>query len=161
MLSFIQKLYSGLLKLETGLLLSLLLSLILISVAQIVLRNIFDSGLLWAESYVRISVLWIALLGAMIGSRKHEHLAIDIFIHKLSEKNRRHFTRITHFFSAIICFILSYHSSLFIKSEYENGEMAFAVIPNWSCEIIIPITFFVIAARYLIKAIFNLAEDAL
>lgn len=157
---FIRKLYQGLLKVETGLLIALVLSLILVAVIQIILRNFFDAGLFWAESYIRISVLWIALLGAMMGSRNHEHLAIDVFIHKFSPENQALIERITHLFSAIVCFILAYHSSLFIYSEYQEGTIAFAAIPNWACESIIPITFFVIAGRYLLSALFNIAHDS-
>lgn len=158
MMPLIHKLYQGLLKIETGLLITLLLSLILIAVVQIIMRNVFDSGLFWAESYIRISVLWMALLGAMIGSRHHEHLAIDVFIHKLNEKHRAIIERITHSFSGVLCFIITYHSGLFVQSEYQDGGIAFAGIPNWACELIIPITFFVIGGRYLIAAIFNLVQ---
>ncbi len=157
-MSLIHKVYQGLLKIETGLLIALLLSLISIAVVQIIMRNLFDSGLFWAESYIRISVLWMALLGAMIGSRNHEHLAIDVFIHKLSTKNRIFIARITHSFSGVLCFVIAYHSSLFVQSEYHDGGIAFSGIPNWLCESIIPLTFFVIGGRYLIAAIFNLSQ---
>jgi TRAP-type C4-dicarboxylate transport system permease small subunit len=159
MMAFFYKVHQGLLKIETGLLIGLLISLILLAIGQIILRNGFDSGLFWAESYIRISVLWMVLLGAMIGSRKQEHLAIDVFIHKLSEKNRRLITCFNQLLTAVFCFIIAYHSSLFVQSEYRDGGLAFSSIPNWLCELIIPLTFFVIACRYFIGMLFNLTQD--
>lgn len=158
LIHWIHKLYKLLLKIESGLLTALLLSTILIAVGQIVLRNLFDIGLFWAESYIRISVLWVVLLGAMVAARNNEHIAIDFFVHKMNEKIRLITQRITNFFSAVLCFVIAYHSLVFIQSEYEDGSIAFGVIPNWFCESIIPFTFVIIAMRYLVAAIFNVRE---
>ena len=157
---WIYKLYKLLLKIETGLLTALLLSTILIAVAQIVLRNLFDYGLFWAESYIRLSVLWVVLLGAMIASRNNEHISIDFFVHKMNEKIRLIVQRFTDLFSAMLCFVIAYHSYVFIQSEYQDGGMAFGNIPNWFCEAIIPFTFVIIACRYLVSAIFNVRQVA-
>lgn len=159
LIHWIHKFYKLLLKLETGLLIALLLSMILIAVVQIVMRNIFDSGLFWAEAYVRISVLWVALLGAMIGSRSGKHVAIDFLVLKMNEKYRLLVRRFTDFFTAVLCFLIAYHSSIFIQSEYRDAGLAFAKIPNWFCELIIPMTFAVIACRYLVAALFNLRQQ--
>lgn len=155
---WIHKLYKLLLKIETGLLTALLLSTILIAVAQIILRNLFDIGLFWAESYIRISVLWVVLLGAMIAARNNEHISIDFFVHKMNARVRLIVQRFTDLFSAVLCFIIAYHSVIFIQSEYESGGIAFGTIPNWFCESIIPFTFVVIAIRYLVSAIFNVRQ---
>ena len=155
---WIHQLYKLLLKIESGLLTALLLSTILIAVAQIVLRNLFDYGLFWAESYIRISVLWVVLLGAMIAARNNEHISIDFFVDKMTKKIRLMTQRFTDLFSAVLCFVIAYHSSVFIQSEYETGEIAFGTIPNWFCESIIPFTFVIIASRYLVSAIFNVRQ---
>ena len=56
----------------------LLTSMIGIAAFQVVLRNFFDSGLYWGDSAVRVMVLWVAMLGAMVASRKDEHIRIDL-----------------------------------------------------------------------------------
>jgi TRAP-type C4-dicarboxylate transport system permease small subunit len=101
LIHWIHKLYNLLLKIESALLITLLLSTILIAVAQIILRNLFDIGLFWAESYIRISVLWVVLLGATIASRNNEHIAIDFFVHKMTKKIRIITQRITNLFNTI------------------------------------------------------------
>ncbi|MEM9621755.1 MAG: TRAP transporter small permease subunit [Pseudomonadota bacterium] len=61
------------------LLLALLLSgMIGMAAAQVILRNLFDSGILWGDSAVRVLVLWVAMIGAMVASRQDEHIRIDI-----------------------------------------------------------------------------------
>ena len=64
-------------RVEDALLASLLGALLLLSVAQIALRLLFDSGLDWAEPVSRAGVLWLALLGALGATRTGKHIAID------------------------------------------------------------------------------------
>ena len=149
-----KKIHALLLKLETYLLSTLLISTILIAVGQIILRNLLDIGLFWAESTLRVSVLWVVLLGAMLASRENEHIAIDFFVHKMNAKTKRFIKKLTDLFSALLCFIMAYYSVIFVQSEYQEGSLAFAFIPNWFCEAIIPFTFFIIAIRYLTSALF-------
>ena len=77
----IEKIYSPLVdflhRLENIALISALISMLGIAVLQIFLRNFFDSGFLWAESFLRILVLWVAMLGAMVATREKNHISID------------------------------------------------------------------------------------
>jgi len=148
------KFYRALLKTETGLLVLLLLSLIVIAVVQIFMRNVLDSGFFWAESFIRIAVLWIALVGAMIGSRNGQHIAIDALVRHLSATTQLFMQRLTDAFTAFICFIMAYYSYQFVRLEFEGGGLAFSMVPNWLCEAIIPFALLIIASRYLIAAIF-------
>lgn len=65
-------------RVEDGCLLAIIAFMLIMSLLQIVLRNGFDSGLVWAETALRVSVLWAAMLGALRGSRHGGHIAIDI-----------------------------------------------------------------------------------
>jgi TRAP-type C4-dicarboxylate transport system permease small subunit len=156
----IYKIYRFLLKVETGVLVTLLLSMIIMAVVQIFMRNVFTSGILWADSFVRIAVLWMALVGAMVASRSGKHIAIDVFIRTLNKKLQHIVKRITDGFTAIVCLLVMYYSFEFVKYEYEDGGLAFANIPNWLCESIIPFAFMIIGLRYLFSALFNLRHTA-
>lgn len=159
--STIGKLHQALLKTETGILITILLAMVLITVVQIVLRNVFEFGIIWVESFVRITVLWLAMVGAMIASRNRQHIAIDAFIINASEANKNICRRITDAFTALVCFIASYYSFKFVIYEYDDGGVAFASVPNWVCEAIIPFAFLIIASRYLLMMAFGQpqAED--
>ncbi len=143
------RIYNVLLATETFLLLFFLLAAILLASSQIFLRNFFDSGIFWADSALRILVLWIGMIGAMFASRKKKHIRIDILSHYLPPKLQHNIWRITELITAIVCGIVAYYSIQFIQYEYEDGLIAFANVPVWLCETIIPVAFIVMALRYM------------
>jgi len=149
----LSKLHRLLLKTETLLLGALLLSLIVIAVAQVLLRNFFGGGLLWAEAYTRISVLWIALIGAMIAARRRNHIAIDALANRLPASWKQPLQRIADGLTGLICLAATWFSLDFVIQEQAYGDNAFAAIPTWLCEAIIPFAFAIIAVRYVIAAL--------
>lgn len=146
------RLYNFLLATETFFLLFFLLTAVLLASTQILLRNFFDSGIAWADSALRMLVLWIGMIGAMFASRNKKHIRIDVLSHYLPHKLRDEIWRITEIITAIVCGIVAYYSIEFIKYEYEDGMIAFANVPVWLCETIIPIAFIVMSLRYFIYA---------
>ena len=158
--AMIYKVYKLLLKVETGMLVTLLFTMIGVAVIQIIMRNFFSSGIIWADSFVRISVLWMALIGAMVASRSGKHIAIDLVLQMCNKKTLTVIKRITDMFTALVCFIVMYYSFKFVMVEYEDGGMAFESVPNWLCESIIPFAFLIIGLRYFFSAVFNLRHSA-
>lgn len=149
---FVLRIYNALLATETFLLLFFLASAILIACSQIILRNIFDMGIVWADSALRIMVLWIGMIGAMFASRNKKHIRIDVLSHYLPVNFRNNVWRVTEILTAIVCGIVAYYSIKFIQYEYVDGSIAFANVPVWLCETIIPFAFTIMALRYLIYA---------
>lgn len=147
--------YNALLATETFLLLFFLFAAILLASSQIILRNFFDTGIFWADSALRVLVLWIGMIGAMFASRNKKHIRIDILSHYLPENIRNNIWRVTEFISAIVCGIVAYYSIEFIKYEYEDAQIAFANVPVWLCESIIPIAFIVMGLRYFFYSILH------
>lgn len=148
----LSKLHRVLLKTESLILVALLLSMILIAVVQILMRNFFGGGLLWADGYTRTCVLWVALMGAMIASRHHDHIAIEVLLQYLPRRKKGLAKRISYFLTGLVCFIAAWFSADFVLQEYSYGGKAFAEIPSWWCETIIPFAFAVIALRYCVAA---------
>ena len=91
----LRRLHRGLLRLEDGLLVSLLVLMVLLATGQILLRNLFDAGLSWGDPSLRLMVLWLALLGAMAATRDDNHIRIDLLSRYLPGHWRRH-SRIDH-----------------------------------------------------------------
>ncbi len=143
--------------LESALLYLLVVLLLGLSVYQIVLRNVFESGLYWADPLLRVVVLWLALVGAMIASREGGHIKIDVLSHYLGERAQEISIAMTGFFSAVVCFIAAYYGVLFVADEREYGMMAFANVPAWVCEAIIPLGLAVIGLRFVFEAFAGLS----
>ena len=140
-------------RLEDTLLVSALVSMLVMAVVQICLRNFFDAGLLWAESFLRILVLCIAMLGAMVATRESNHISIDALTRYLGTTLKAIVQFVIALFSAVVCSIVAYYAYEFVQFEYEDGTVAFADVPTWICQSIIPVGFSVMALRFLTTGI--------
>ena len=143
-------------RVEDAVLVGLLLLMIGMSVTQIFLRNLFEAGIVWSDVMVRILVLWVGLIGAMVASRQDNHITIDILDRYLPERGKVYANFVVKLFTALICTIAAYYSLLFVQMEFADGGMAFAQVPSWLCEAIIPFAFTVIALRYFLLSFVNL-----
>ena len=55
---------------------------------------------------------------------------------------------------------MSYHAVHLVLLEKSAGGHAFASVPTWTCEIIIPIGFAVMTLRFLLAALLRLTGKA-
>ena len=156
--SFVERAQMILYRVEDSILVGLLLLMITMAVLQIFLRNLFQTGIVWSDVLVRILVLWVGLLGAMVASRQGNHINIDILDRFLPERAKVVVSFVVEVFTAFICTIVAYYSLQFVQMEFADGGMAFAKVPVWLCEAIIPFAFVVIAIRYVLLSIINLKK---
>jgi TRAP-type C4-dicarboxylate transport system permease small subunit len=154
-IALLQKVRSILLRIEDGFLVALLVAILAMAVVQIFLRNVLDSGIIWGDILVRILVLWIGMTGAVIGSRTGEHINVDIVTRYLPEAARPVVRSAIAILTAAVCSVASYYSFKFVAAEAAFGGTAFADVPVWICQAIIPLGFAVIALRYLLLGIQN------
>jgi TRAP-type C4-dicarboxylate transport system permease small subunit len=153
--SFLERSQKIVEQVEDSILVGLLLLMIVMAVLQILLRDLFAKGIVWSDILVRILVLWVGLVGAMVASRQGRHINIDIMDRYLSERAKIVAKFVVGFFTAMICFIAAYYSLRFVQMEFSVGGKAFAKIPSWLCESIMPLAFMVMAVRYLLLSINN------
>ena len=130
-------------------------SILIIAVIQIILRNIFDSGLIWGDSLLSILVLWLGLAGSIVASRQGKHINIDVLSQYVPEKFRIYIKKTGSIFAAVVCLLISYYSFIFVSSEFDFNEYAFAQIPVWITESIIPFSFSIMGLRYFLQSIFS------
>jgi TRAP-type C4-dicarboxylate transport system permease small subunit len=135
-------------RLEDGLLVLMLTTMILLAVFQVVSRNLFAEGAVWIDPLLRILVLWVGLSGAVVATRSNRHIRIDIFTRYLSPAIRPYVNRMVYLFTICLCLLISWHAARFVYSEYEYGTVAFAGVPAWVTALIIPVSFALIAIRY-------------
>lgn len=135
---------------EDGVMITLVTIMILVAGAQIILRNLFDTGFGWSEPLLRIMVLWVGLVGAMAATRERRHITIDVLSRYLPMRGKQLSSIVTDLFSAIVCGLLAWHSSVFVYHEYLDGSEAFAGVPAWACEAIMPFGFAVMALRFFL-----------
>ena len=136
-------------KLEDGFLVLLLAAMVIMAVAQIVYRNVFDAGIVWADPLLRVMVLWVALAGAVIATRTDNHIRIDYFTRYFSDQVCRCIQRFVYSVCMAVCVLISYHAARFVYMEYTYHTIAFDGIPAWLTAVIIPLAFGLMALRYL------------
>ena len=156
--SYFKQVQAFLYRVENGILVVLLLSMLAMAVLQILTRNLFGTGIVWGDILVRILVLWVSLAGAMVASRRGNHINIDILSRYLPERAGSIVKSAVEFFTAAVCSVSAFYTLRFVKIEFEEGGMAFAQMPIWVCEAIIPIAFIVIAFRYFILSIITFSK---
>ena len=144
--------------LEDGLLVGLFALLVGVTVTQILLRNLLGGGIVWGEILVRILVLWIGLVGAMVASRKGKHISIDLVNRYLPAQAKEIVAALVELFTALVCALAAFYSVRFVLAEVSDGGLAFAQVPVWVCESVIPVAFTVIALRHFWSFLINLGN---
>jgi len=140
-------------RLEDGLLILALVSMIIMAVLQILLRIVFHTGVVWGDEFVRVLVLWLGLLGAVSASRNDSHIRIDLVSRYLPERLKAGAGEAMQLATALICGVAAWYGGRFVLMEFEYQGRAFAAVPAWVCELIIPLGFAVIALRYIMLSL--------
>jgi TRAP-type C4-dicarboxylate transport system permease small subunit len=83
--------------------------------------------------------------------RENKHITIDILSRWISGAGSRIIHSISHFISAVICGLLTWAGIKFIMFEAQMGSTAFAGLPVWIPELIIPVTFGLMTLRYALQ----------
>ena len=138
-------------RIEDLLLVILLSGLILLGASQILLRNVFSIGLVWADGLMRLIVLWLALLGAIAASRDRKHIAIDVTDRILPPQLRVAAAVVRNLFAAVVCALLAWYSWSFVRDSREFGDVLLGNLPAWWFQAILPVGFALISYRYLLR----------
>ena len=149
---------------ESTILVFSIITMILMGALQVVLRNIFNTGIEWADMFVRSLVLWTGFIGASLATRRGHHINIDVMSKLItSEKITRIRKRIVDIISLVLVFFLLKASIEFLIAERENEMKAFLGIPTWIIFLIVPIAFSIMFLRLIIISVMNkeIEEDHL
>lgn len=138
---------------EDSLLVLILLTLVTLAFSQIVMRNFFGTGTIWLDPLLRVLVLWVGMLGALVATRQNKQIKIDVLSRILPAGPKIVSRIITRSFAAIVSAIIAWHSYRFLIDEWNSGVTAFASVPAWIPESIIPFGFTVIALRYSLQVL--------
>lgn len=137
----------------------LLAAMVTLAGTQIILRNLWESGIAWGDPVLRVLVLWVGMLGAMIASRSNQHIRIDVLSHYLSPTWQRYSNVLTNLFSAVISSLLAWHSGRFVIFEWQDGAELFPGVPVWIAEAILPLGFTVIAMRFAALSVHSIKSS--
>jgi C4-dicarboxylate transporter DctQ subunit len=145
-------------RLEKYLVAAMLSVMILLAFLQILLRNVFSTGISWGDPLVRYLVLWVGFIGASLATKEGKHITIEIFSRWSSGHSRQYLKAFSYLVSAFVCGLLTFAGWTFVQNEAQMGASTFLKIPAWIAQIIIPVTFALITLRFVFSFFAALAN---
>jgi TRAP-type C4-dicarboxylate transport system permease small subunit len=133
---------------EDALLVLILAAMVILSATQIILRNLFDGAILWADPMLRVGVLWVGMIGAMVATRSDKQISVDALSRFLPTLWKARVRVITDLFTAVVSAVVAWSALRLVLDDRAAGGTAIAFVPVWACEAILPVAFGVIALRY-------------
>jgi len=136
-------------RIENAILVALVAALVAIAGAQILLRNLFGGGFIWADPLMRVLVLWVGLAGALVAAQHDNHIAINVVARLLPPHLKYWIRVVVDLVTTFVCAILAWVGGALVIAEFHGGARAFGDVPVWICQLVIPLAFGGIAVRYL------------
>lgn len=152
----------GLGLLETWSIVVLVAFLLGFAMLQVILRNVFATGIVWADTLTRHLVLWIGFLGACLATKEKKHISIDLLPRLFPARGSLAVGTLISTFNCTVCAALLYASVDFVEVERAGGSMAFSGIPLWPFESIFPLAFAVMTVRFgrdLVRSMLDLVRS--
>ena len=133
---------------ERALLVLLLSGLIGLGFLQMLLRNLFASGLFWADEVLRHVVVWLGMLGASLATREQKHLNFDVLTRWLPPWCQLWCTLLTNLIAVLVCMLLYAAAWRFIQDERAAGTRLAFGVAAWVGQYIFPFGFLTMALRF-------------
>lgn len=94
-------------KIEAGIIAFFVSTMVLLAFLQVVLRNVFSFGFLWADPLLRYMVVWVGFLGAVLATKEEKHLGID-FLNRFLPGRILHLVKaIVEGFAGVVAYLLT------------------------------------------------------
>jgi len=118
---------------------------------QVVLRYVFNSGIIWSLEATTYTFAWLVLLGMSYGVRTRSHIAVDLLVGRF--KGNR--LRIASIAAVLVCLayaaLMFYGSSVLVARLVELGNEARDLpIKRWLLLIMLPAGFALLGYRFAV-----------
>lgn len=151
----LKKAESYLVRLEGALLVFLLSVMVVLSFAQVLLRQFFETGILWADTFLRHLVLWGGFLGAALASAEGRHFAWEAVVPR-EGRSGAEARLLVQLVTAVVAVFLTKASWIFLMEEKASGSVLFYIgetaVPAWIFALILPLGFALVLIHTLMRA---------
>lgn len=132
--------------------------MMLLAVGQIVLREVFNTGFVWADELIKLMVLWLAMVGSIAACRENRHIRIDALSHVLPRLAVEVIRVLVDLFAAFICGLLAWQAWQYLQVEIEYQDTVLVNVPAWIAHIVMPAAFLLISFRFLVLVVKQIIE---
>lgn len=131
----------------------LLVGLIVLILVELISRNLLNLSIPWAIEVSEYLLAYIVFLGTPWVLKEDGHVKFSLVIDRLSLKNKIIASIISNIIGFIATIIVSFFASLQIISLYNRNVRTetFLELPLAVLISVVPISFFLIAAQFIIK----------
>ena len=139
-------------RLERLVLAGLVTGMVGLSAVQILLRNVWHTGLNWAEPLLGMALLWLTMLGALAAAGLGRHLSIDLAAALLPRRASVWAGRATSVFAALVCGLLAWAAGRYVGFQREMDATVLLGWPIWKYYGIIPVALWLMVFRFAVRA---------
>jgi len=143
---------------ENAALVILLGSMVLLGVGQIVLREVFETGIFWADELIKLIVLWLAMIGSIAATRDNRHIRIDALSHLLPDNAVTAVRLLVDVFAAIVCAVIAWQAWRYLQLEIKFEDTVLIDTPAWVAHSVLPLAFALVSYRFAVTALSDLHE---
>ena len=106
---------------EDALLVLILAAMVGLAATQIVLRNLFDGAILWADPMLRVGVLWVGMIGAMVATRSDKQISVDAVSRFLPMRWKARVRIVTDMFTAGVSAVVAWSALRLVLDDRAAG----------------------------------------
>lgn len=143
---------------ENTVLVILLVTMMVLATSQIVLRNFFGAGFVWADELLRLMVLWLALAGSVAAARADKQISINVLSRFLPARGKAVMRVVANLFTAVVCGLLAYHSGRFLAASFEYEDQLLGGMPAWWFQVVMPVAFGLMCWRYVVFVVISVRD---
>jgi tripartite ATP-independent transporter DctM subunit len=129
-----------------------LLAMVLLPIAEIVVRRFSDGGVPGSITLVQHLTLWVGFLGAAIAARDGKLLALATATFLPEGRLRRSTDLMAGAIAAAVTALLAWGAIDLVRQSQEFGETVGPAIPKWIAQIVLPVSLVAITARLIWRA---------
>ena len=166
-MGWITKLDRAFAKGEEILLALILVSMVVLAATQVLLRNIWSTGIDWADITVQNATVLLGLLGAAVATSEGRHLNIDLLSRVLVGRKKTALKVLIGVFAVYVCFLLTGGGWTTFVVNYEpwkelvpegwtvwmnlKAQFLEGSIPQWLSQLLLPIGFGLIGFHFMLR----------
>lgn len=145
--------------LEKSILIIAIFILALVSIGNVIARNVGES-LTFADEIAQVMLVVIAFVGLGYGVREGRHIRVSALHDELPPFARKVLLMVVSFSTCILLSLLGFYAVDYIQTLYSSGRVLPSLqIPIYAVYAIVPIGFFIAAAQFFLAGVRNLISE--
>ncbi len=133
---------------ESAAVVNLLLLVFLTGLLRLVLEHLVSIQARWLDDLISALLLWFVMIGSAVAAGHCRHLRVQGCESWLPPPLAKATRRLSFLAAALVSLMLAWHGLQAVLMEFEFNQLAFGRIPVWVVQLIVPIGFVVMSARF-------------